>query len=129
VQVLHLVKAQCSASSLVTKVKLIERCFDDGVEVEFYMYDAAPSAPPAPLPYFVNPDESIVSAENDLALHLATAGATRLIPGNDHEARISELLTTVSPGVSKAVKAAAKSKTPEVRRALATCTRSLRLTA
>lgn len=112
IQVLHLVKSQCHASSLVTKVKLVERCFKDGVSVRFEMYELAPTDAPAPLPYFVKPDGTIVTDELDVSKYLAAEGSPTLVPtvaGSD-----SDSLLTSEADVNKAIKAACKSKTAEV---------------
>jgi hypothetical protein len=114
VQDLHLVKAQCGASTLVAKVKLVERCFEKDCSVEFHMHDTAPSDPPAPLPYFVKPSGEIETDEKDLARYLAKEGAPELTRGQNIQL---DALTTVlerSAPLNKAVKAAVKSKDAEV---------------
>lgn len=79
-------------------------------------YDVAPAAPPAQLPYFVYPDDTVATGENELALRLATEGATATLAPNDEcNVRAAELLAHDSPAVAKAVKAALKAKTPEAR--------------
>jgi hypothetical protein len=112
IQVLHLVTSQCHASSLVTKVKLVERCFKDGVSVRFEMYELAPTDAPAPLPYFVKPDGTIVTDELELSKYLAAEGSPALAPTEGSADRDSLLSSEVE--VNKTIKAACKSKTPEV---------------
>jgi hypothetical protein len=115
VQVLHLVKAQCSGSPFVTKVKLVERTFDGDASVRFEMYDAAPTAPPATLPYLVkSTDSKVVTDENEAICFLAESGAPKILTGegikND---AVADVLST-APAVGKAVKLAVKSKTEAV---------------
>lgn len=110
-QELHLVRAQCSNSSLVTIVKLVERCFSDGFTVRFEMYDAAPAGPPAPLPYFKKPDGTVVSDEIELGKYLASEGAPSLLEG---DAAVMDSLLADSGALAKPVKTATKSKTAEV---------------
>ena len=114
-QDLHLVKAQCSASTLVTKVKLVERCFENDSTVEFHMHDAAPADAAAPLPYFVKPEGDLVSDESALARYMADKGAPGLTQqdGVDADLLASALQTTLS--LNKAAKVATKSKGEEVR--------------
>ena len=112
VQVLHLVKSQCHASSLVTKVKLVERCFQEGVSVRFEMYECAPSDAPTPLPYFVKPDGTIVTDELELSKYLAAEGSPVLVPA-EASAESDNLLSS-EVDVNKTIKAACKSKTAEV---------------
>lgn len=116
-QDLHLVKAQCSASTLVTKVKLVERCFENDSTVEFHMHDAAPADAPAPLPYFVKPQGDLVSDDSALARYMADLGAPGLTQGDglDADALASVLGSTLS--LNKAAKVATKSKGEEVRSA------------
>ena len=114
-QDLHLVKAQCSASTLVTKVKLVERCFENDSTVEFHMHDAAPSAPPAPLPYFVKPEGDIVSDESALVRYMADLGAPGLAKGDGVHAEALASALDSTPTLSKAAKLATKSKDEEVR--------------
>lgn len=111
-QVLHLVRAQCSNSSLVTIVKLIERHFGDGFTVRFEMYDAAPASPPAPLPYFVKADGSVLSDEVEVGKYLSSEGAPSLLEG---EVAAMDSMLAESGTLAKPVKAATKSKTAEVR--------------
>ena len=112
VQVLHLVKSQCHASSLVTKVKLVERCFKDGVSVRFEMYECAPADAPAQLPYFVKPDGTIVIEELVLSKYLAAEGSPALVPAE--ASAVSDSLLSSEVHVNKAIKTACKSKTAEV---------------
>lgn len=102
-------KSQCHASTLVTKVKLVERSFKDGVTVRFEMYDLAPSDPPAPLPYFVKPDGSVISDELELSKYLAAEGSPALAVPSE-----SESLVSSEAEVNKAIKTAVKSKNTEV---------------
>jgi hypothetical protein len=112
-QDLHLIKAQCSTSTLVTKVKIVERCFDDGVTVEFHMHDIAPAAPPAPLPYFANGSD-VFSDENAVVKYLVENGAQKLWSGDKILPAAIEAVILESPAVNQAVKLATKSKTLEV---------------
>jgi hypothetical protein len=96
----------------VTKVKLVERCFKDGVSVRFQMYELAPAESPAPLPYFVKPDGSIVTDELELSKYLAVEGSPTLVPAAS--ADDSDSLLTSEVNVNKTIKAACKSKTAEV---------------
>lgn len=105
-------KSQCHASSLVTKVKLVERCFQDGVSVRFEMYELAPTDAPAPLPYFVKPDGTIVTDELELSKYLAVEGSPALFPAES--SGDSDTLLTSEVDVNKSIKAACKSKTAEV---------------
>lgn len=115
-QVLHVVKAQCSASSFVTKVKLVERCFDGDATVRFEMYDAAPAAPPTQLPYFVDGADKVQTDENGVVRGLGEQGAAKLVSGDGVDTAAVDAVLASSADVSKAVKAATKSKTEQVRR-------------
>lgn len=110
-QVLHLVRAQCTNSSLVTIVKVVERCFSDGFTVRFEMYDAAPASPPAPLPYFNKPDGTLITDEIELGKYLAGEGCASLLDG---DAAAMASLFAESNALAKPVKIATKSKTAEV---------------
>jgi hypothetical protein len=110
VQVLHLVKSQCHASTLVTKVKLVERCFGEGATVRFEMYDVAPSDAPSPLPYFQKPDGTIVTDELALSQYLAAEGSQSLRSTAENVVVVSD-----NAELSKNVKTACKSKNAEVR--------------
>lgn len=110
-QVLHLVRAQCGSSSLVTTVKLIERSFGDGFTVRFEMYDAAPASPPAPLPYFMKPDNTVVTDELELGKYLCSQGAPSLMEG---DAAVIDASVADCSALAKPVKTATKSKTAEV---------------
>lgn len=113
-QDLHLIKAQCSTSTLVTKVKLVERCFSSEATVNFQMYDAAPPPPAPQLPYFTC-DDGVVTDENAAAQKLADGGARQLLQGEGLCADALAAVLSASPTVNKAVKCAIKSKTEEVR--------------
>lgn len=117
-QVLHLVRAQCGSSSLVTIVKLIERSFSDGFTVRFEMYDAAPASPPAPLPYFIKTDGSVLSDEIELGKYLSSGVVPSLLEG---DATAMDSLLAESGTLTKPVKAATKSKTAEVFSPLGAC--------
>lgn len=93
-------------------MKLIERCFSDGCTVRFQMYDAAPASPPAPLPYFEKPDDTVILDEIELGRYLAAGGCPSLLDGDS--AAMDVLFADVS-SLGKPVKAATKSKTAEVR--------------
>lgn len=97
-QDLHLIKAQCSTSTLVTKIKIVERYFADGVTVEFHMHDVAPAAPPAPLPYFANGSD-VLSDENAVAKYLAENGAQKLSSGDNILPGAIEAVIQESPAV------------------------------
>ena len=107
-------KAQCSASAFVTKVKLVERCFDGDATVKFEMYEVAPAAPPTQLPYFVDAEGTVQPDENGVVHLLAERAATGLVSGEGVDAGAVEAAIAPSADVSKAVKAAAKSKTEQV---------------
>ena len=115
VQDLHLVKAQCGASTLVTKVKLVERCFKGDHTVQFHMHESAPSAPPAPLPYFETSEGEVLTEEKDVARHLAKHGAGDLIRGANVQLDALPTVLDHSATVNKAVKTATKSKDAEMR--------------
>lgn len=114
VQDLHVVRAQCSSSTLVTKVKVLERAFENDSAVEFQMYDAAPAAPPVPLPYFVMPDGATASDEKAVALYLARNGAPGMAAGDTVQSEAVEAVLDALPAVARAIKAATKAKDEEV---------------
>jgi hypothetical protein len=111
-QVLHLIKSQCGSSTLVIKVKLVERCFVNGFTVKFEMYDSAPTG--TQLPYFSKPDGSVINDEIDLAQYLSTSGAAPLSNAGSVDAAALQTVLDGSPEVGKTVKTATKSKTEEV---------------
>lgn len=116
-----MVRAQCSNSTLVSKVKVLERAFENNSAVEFQMYDAAPAAPPVPLPYFVMPDGNTASSENAVSLYLARKGAPGMVAGEAVQSEEVEAILDMLPAVAKASKATTKAKDEEVCAAIA-CT-------
>lgn len=112
-QDLHLFKGQCATSTLVAKVKLVERSFVGDATVEFQMYDAAPPPPAPQLPYFTH-GEVVDSEENSIARYLAEKGAPQLIEGDGVALDALTTALGASAAVNKAVKAATKSKTAQV---------------
>lgn len=115
VQDLHLVKAQCSNSTLVAKIKLVEQCFVDDATVNFVMYETAPKPGDGPiLPYFAA-EGQVFDTDNAVVAYLAREGAPHLLEGgNVDPAAITSAVDVCQSSVVKAVKTATKSKNAEV---------------
>lgn len=126
---MHLVKAQCSNSSLVTKIKLVERSFVGDASVNFVMYETAPKPGDGPvLPYFAAEGQDF-GTDNAVAEYLAREGAPHLLEGgNVDAAAISLSVDLCQSAIVKAIKTATKSKNAEVSQLPRSCQQVQRVT-